>query len=64
MTNAVLFLLIFLLLLLIEGAYNYLAGLWAIFWIIPELIFDAIFFLAIMAIIFMQGDGRVREVRE
>lgn len=43
MRDLVLFLFIFLLLLVIEGAFNYLAGLWSIFWVPLEIIFDLLF---------------------
>jgi hypothetical protein len=62
MSNAVFYLLIFLLLLAIEGVFNTLAGLWSIFWVPIELIFDVIFFLAIMALAFATSVN-TKEVR-
>ncbi|MEM3191735.1 MAG: hypothetical protein QW292_06530 [Candidatus Parvarchaeota archaeon] len=58
------YLLIFLLLLGIEGIFNYLAGLWSIFWVPIEIVFDLIFFLFI---VFLAISGRGtggRTVRE
>lgn len=34
---------IFLLLLAIEGTFNYISGFWSLFWIVPEIIFDFLF---------------------
>ncbi len=62
MSNAIFYLLIFLLLLAIEGVFNTLAGLWSIFWVPIELIFDVIFFLAIMALAFATSVN-TKEVR-
>ena len=63
MSNSLFLLLIFLLLLAIEGVFNTLAGLWSIFWVPIEIIFDIIFFLFI-AFVILQGRGSTRAVRE
>ena len=64
MSNSLFLLLIFLLLLAIEGVFNTLAGLWSIFWVPIEIIFDIIFFLFITFVILAQGNGSSRTVRE
>jgi hypothetical protein len=64
MSESVWLLLIFLLLLAVEGAFNSLAGLWSVFWVPLELVFDAIFFLSIMAVIFLGGGGSKGRTRE
>jgi hypothetical protein len=42
-SNLSFLLLIFLGLIFIEAVFNYLSGLWSVFWFIPEVIFDLIF---------------------
>ncbi len=64
MSNSLFLLLIFLLLLAIEGVFNTLAGLWSVFWVPLEIIFDIIFFLFIAFVILAQGKGSSRTVRE
>jgi len=64
MSESVWLLLIFLMLLAVEGAFNSLAGLWSVFWVPLELVFDAIFFLSIMAVIFLGGGGSKERTRE
>jgi len=64
MSESVWLLLIFLMLLAVEGAFNSLAGLWSVFWVPLELVFDAIFFLSIMAVIFLDGGGSKERTRE
>ena len=64
MSNSLFLLLIFLILLAIEGVFNTLAGLWSVFWVPLEIIFDIIFFLFIAFVIIAQGKGSSRMVRE
>ena len=64
MSNSLFLLLIFLLLLALEGVFNTLAGLWSVFWVPLEIIFDIIFFLFIAFVILAQGKGSSRTVRE
>jgi len=64
MSESIWLLLIFLLLLAVEGAFNTLAGLWSVFWVPLELVFDAIFFLFIVALISMGGGKHRGERRE
>ncbi len=64
MSNSLFLLLMFLLLLAIEGIFNTLAGLWSIFWVPLEIIFDIIFFLFIAFVIIAQGRVSSRTVRE
>lgn len=64
MRDLVLFLFIFLLLLTIEGAFNILAGLWSIFWIPLEIVFDLLF-LGFIGFISLAGAASGKqEVRE
>ncbi len=64
MKDFIFLLLIFLLLLVIEGAFNFLAGLWSIFWVPLEIVFDLLFlgFIGFLAL----ADSRTNntEVRE
>lgn len=64
MNNAVWLLLIFVLLLGMEAIFNTIAGLWSIFWVPLEIIFDIIFFLFIAFVTLAQGNGNSRTVRE
>jgi len=64
MSNSLFLLLIFLLLLALEGVFNTLAGLWSVFWVPLEIIFDIIFFLFIAFVTLAQGNGNSRTVRE
>lgn len=64
MNNLVLFLFIFLLLLVIEGAFNYLAGLWSIFWVPLEIVFDLLFLGFIGFLTLASSTANKQEVRE
>jgi TRAP-type mannitol/chloroaromatic compound transport system permease small subunit len=64
MNNAIWLLLIFVLLLGMEAIFNTIAGLWSIFWVPLEIIFDIIFFLFIAFVTLAQGNGNSRTVRE
>ena len=64
MSNAIWLLLIFVLLLGMEAIFNTIAGLWSIFWVPLEIIFDIIFFLFIAFVTVAQGKGSSRTVRE
>lgn len=63
MSDLVLFLFIFLLLLVIEGAFNYLAGLWSIFWVPLEIIFDLLFLGFIGFLTLATSTANKQEVR-
>ena len=62
MSDSIFFFLLFLLLLAIEGVFNTLAGLWSVFWVPVELVFDVLFFLAMMALAFV-SIGNKKEVK-
>ena len=47
-----------------EAIFNTIAGLWSIFWVPLEIIFDIIFFLFIAFVTVAQGNGNSRTVRE
>lgn len=64
MSNLVLFLFIFLLLLVIEGTFNYLAGLWSIFWVPLEIVFDLLFLGFIGFLTLASSTANKQEVRE
>lgn len=61
MNNLVLFLFIFLLLLVIEGTFNYLAGMWSIFWVPLEVAFDLLF-LGFIGFIALAGSAGSKEM--
>ena len=63
MSDLVLFFFIFLLLLVIEGAFNYLAGLWSIFWVPLEIIFDLLFLGFIGFLTLATSTANKQEVR-
>lgn len=64
MNSLVLFLFIFLLLLVIEGTFNYLAGLWSIFWVPLEIVFDLLFLGFIGFLTLASSTANKQEVRE
>ena len=64
MNSLVLFLFIFLLLFVIEGTFNYLAGLWSIFWVPLEIVFDLLFLGFIGFLTLASSTANKQEVRE
>ena len=64
MKDFIFLLFIFLLLLVIEGTFNYLSGFWALFWIVPEIILDFLFLGFIGFLTLATGTADKQEVRE